>query len=71
MQAEVKKLVEVRELIAAPEFGHDQGLAPLKANRDSLQAPITEETNEDRGGVPKSPFGCPRFRVSLAEPFVI
>lgn len=43
MQAEVKELVELRQMIAQFDAGHENTVGPLKARRDALQAKITEE----------------------------
>ena len=43
MQAEVKRLVEVRHQIAEYDEAHEKATAPLKLERDALQTKITEE----------------------------
>jgi len=43
MQAEVKELVAVRKVIAEYDYAYEQAVAPLKLQRDALQAKITEE----------------------------
>jgi endonuclease III len=43
MQAEVKRLVEVRRQIAEWEQIYQHGLAQMKLERDALQTKITEE----------------------------
>lgn len=43
MQAEVKRLVEVRKQIAEYDEAYEAAIAPLKLERDALQTKITEE----------------------------
>lgn len=43
MQAEVKRLVELRRQIAEYDEAYEQAVAPLKLERDALQTKITEE----------------------------
>src|ERR1035441_7918359 len=43
MQAEVQKLVELRQTLARMEARHEAEITPLKAKRDALQVKITEE----------------------------
>ncbi len=43
MQAEVKRLVELRSQIAEYDDAYEKATAPLKLERDALQATITEE----------------------------
>jgi hypothetical protein len=43
MQAEVKRLVEVRHQIAEYDEAYEKATAPLKLERDALQTKITEE----------------------------
>jgi endonuclease III len=43
MQAEVKRLVEVRRQIGEYDEAYEKAVAPLKLERDALQTKITEE----------------------------
>jgi endonuclease III len=43
MQAEVKRLVEVRHQINEYDEAYEKAIAPLKLERDALQTKITEE----------------------------
>jgi|GEM_PF-5613081 len=43
MQAEVKRLVELRRQIAEYDEAYEQAVSPLKLERDALQTKITEE----------------------------
>lgn len=55
MQAEVQELVEIRRQIAEYDEAYEKAVAPLKAQRDSLQLKVTEELKEDGGTLPTLP----------------